>query len=123
MIGTLNKKYIGKYRNIYNIPNINNPKELAKWYCKAYVFFNPTKGETFGLTNYEAQACGTPTVTYDAGGTKETILLNNSYVVSNLDDFLFLINNKKMCSIYNEDIRDKIDYKIGIIKQIDKYAI
>ena len=123
LIGTLNKKYIGKYRNIYNIPNINNPKELAKWYCKAYVFFNPTKGETFGLTNYEAQACGTPTVTYDAGGTKETILLNNSYVVSNLDDFLFLINNKKMCSIYNEDIRDKIDYKIGIIKQIDKYAI
>lgn len=123
LIGNLEKKYVKKNKMIYSISNIKDPKELAKWYCKAYVFFNPTKGETFGLTNYEAQACGTPTVTYDAGGTRETILLDNSYVVNNLNDFLFLINNNKLCNVYDESIRNKMDYKIGIARQIVEYII
>ena len=123
LIGRINKRNIEKYDNIYSISSIENPNELVKWYTRAYVFFNPTKGETFGLTNYEAQACGTPVVTYNAGGTKETILLKNSYVVNNLNDFILLIDEQPLNKSYDENIREKMDFREGIRKQIDEYLI
>ncbi|WP_279006541.1 glycosyltransferase [Thomasclavelia cocleata] len=93
LIGKLNNKHIKQFNNIYNVSNINDSRELAKWYLAAYVFFNPTKGEAFGLTNYEAQACGTPVVTFDAGGTSETIINKNSFLIKGLNEFEQLIKN------------------------------
>ncbi len=46
---------------------------LYNWYRRASVFVNPSSSETLSLTNLEAQACGTPVVTYDSGGMSETI--------------------------------------------------
>ena len=37
------------------------------------MFVNPSSSEPLSLTNLEAQACGTPVVTYDSGGMSETI--------------------------------------------------
>lgn len=93
LIGKLNKKQIKQFNNIYTVSNINDPSKLVKWYLAADVFFNPTKEETFGLTNYEAQACGTPVVTFDAGGTRETVINKNSFLIKNLDEFQQLIKN------------------------------
>lgn len=59
--------------NIICIARTNNQKELAEYYSAADVFINPTYDESLGLTNIESMACGTPVVTYQSGGSPETI--------------------------------------------------
>ena len=39
----------------------------------ADVFVNTTREDSLSLINVEAQACGTPVVTFDATGPKETV--------------------------------------------------
>lgn len=48
-------------------------ERLREIYSKASVFANPTMQEALSLVNMEAIACGTPAVTFDSGGTPETI--------------------------------------------------
>lgn len=59
--------------NIISIHKTANQEELAKIYTAADVFANATREETFGLVNVEALACGTPVVTFETGGSPETI--------------------------------------------------
>jgi glycosyltransferase involved in cell wall biosynthesis len=48
-------------------------EELAKLYSFADVFVNPTWVDNFPTTNLEALACGTPVITYNTGGSPESI--------------------------------------------------
>lgn len=57
--------------------------ELAEIYSAADVFFNPTYEDNFPTVNLEAEACGTPVLTYDTGGCRETISCPRSSVVPN----------------------------------------
>lgn len=59
--------------NIVSVHKTDNQQMLAEIYSSADVFVNPTREETFGLVNIEALACGTPVVTFDAGGSPECI--------------------------------------------------
>lgn len=47
--------------------------ELAALYTMADVFVNTTREDSLSLINVESQACGTPVVTFDATGPKETV--------------------------------------------------
>jgi putative colanic acid biosynthesis glycosyltransferase len=47
--------------------------EIAALYSGAEVFVNPTYVDNFPSVNIEALACGTPVITYDTGGSPETI--------------------------------------------------
>lgn len=58
---------------IIALPRTNSQQELAGLYSTADVFINPTHEDNYPTTNLEAQACGTWTITYDVGGSKETI--------------------------------------------------
>lgn len=60
----------------------DSKEQLAAIYTAADVFFNPTREDNFPTVNLEAEACGTPVVTYDTGGCSETIYLSNSMVVN-----------------------------------------
>lgn len=44
---------------------------LASLYSRAHVFINPTRADNFPVTNLESLSCGTPVVTYAAGGSPE----------------------------------------------------
>ena len=55
------------------IDRTNNVYELAALYSAASVFVNPTYQDNFPTVNMEAQACGTPVVTYKSGGSAETL--------------------------------------------------
>ena len=48
-------------------------EELAALYTCADVFVNTTREDSLSLINVEAQACGTPVVTFDETGPKETV--------------------------------------------------
>ena len=78
-----------KYLNSLNIPEgkvhtygyTKNREELAQLYTMADVFANTTREDSLSLINVEAQACGTPVVTFDQTGPKETVDDINSFNV------------------------------------------
>ncbi len=59
--------------NIISIHRTSNQRELAEIYTASDVFVNCTRQETFGLVNIEALACGTPVITFKAGGSPEAV--------------------------------------------------
>lgn len=77
------------YLNSLNLPNgrvktygyTKNREELAQLYTMADVFANVTREDSLSLINVEAQACGTPVVTFDQTGPKETVDDVNSFNV------------------------------------------
>ena len=71
----LNSRELIKIRHtgIIGIKRTENVNELIALYSTADVYFNPTWEDNFPTTNLEAMACGTPTVTYQTGGSPESI--------------------------------------------------
>lgn len=60
-------------RNIISIHRTMNRQELAEIYTAADLFVNPTREEALGVVNIEAQACGTPVLTFRTDGSPECI--------------------------------------------------
>ena len=60
-------------------------EELAELYSMADVMVNCSREDTLSSLNLEAQACGTPVVTYDATGSMETVDGVCGFVVSTGD--------------------------------------
>lgn len=81
-------------KNIVAIQRTNNAQELAEIYTSADVFFNPTYEDNYPTVNLEAQACGTPVVTYDTGGSVESVPKENIIEVGDYEIFLSIIKNR-----------------------------
>lgn len=60
-------------KQIVSIPCTQSPKELAEIYSAADLFVNPTLEDNFPTVNLEALACGTPVITYQTGGSPESL--------------------------------------------------
>lgn len=60
-------------KRIVSIPCTQSQEELAQIYSAADLFVNPTQEDNFPTVNLEALACGTPVVTYDTGGSPESL--------------------------------------------------
>ena len=58
---------------IFGIAKTNSTTELAEIYCASDMFINPTLEDNFPTTNLEALACGTPVVTFNTGGSPESL--------------------------------------------------
>lgn len=56
---------------IISVHRTDSQQALAELYSAADVFVNPTREDTLPTVNMEALACGTPVVTFDAGGSAE----------------------------------------------------
>lgn len=67
--------------NIIGIRRTNSARDLAAIYTAADIFVNPTYEDNYPTVNLEAQACGTPVITYDVGGCKETLHNSNSTAI------------------------------------------
>lgn len=79
----LSEKQIGLMpKGVIGLARVDSPQELAGLYSTADVFFNPTREDNYPTVNLEAEACGTPVVTYDVGGCKETVKLFESRCIS-----------------------------------------
>lgn len=72
-------------KKIISINRTESQIELAEIYSAADVFVNPTREDNFPTVNIEALACGTPVITFNTGGSPETITEKCGYVV-NCDD-------------------------------------
>lgn len=59
------------------IDKLADARALAAIYTMADVFVNPTYEDNYPTVNLEARACGTPVITYDVGGCRETLKIIN----------------------------------------------
>ncbi len=112
-------------KNIIGIKRTNSIQELAQLYSRANVFFNPTYEDNFPTTNLEAMACGTPVITYDTGGSPESITENTGFIVKqgDLKDTLLKIKtieeNKK--AFYLQNCVENIQTNFEMQSQFEKY--
>ena len=67
--------------NVIAISRTNSPKELAEIYTAADYFVNLTYEDNYPTVNLEAEACGTPVISYDTGGCRETLKREDSLLV------------------------------------------
>lgn len=61
------------------------PEEMADAYRSMDLYISPTSMETFGMTLVEAQACGTPVIAFETGGTPEAVCPGAGWLVNNGD--------------------------------------
>ena len=80
--------------NVVGIKRTESIEELANIYTNAAVFINFTHEDNFPTTNLEALACGTPVITYNTGGSPESINYESGIVLEELipDEVLKNIN-------------------------------
>ena len=81
LVGVNKKQIKALPKNIVAIERTNNQRELAEIYTASDVLFTPSYEENYPTVNLEAEACGTPVITYDAGGSPETLHDPRSLVV------------------------------------------
>lgn len=80
--------------NVIGISRTENLNQLVELYSLADVFVNPTWEDNYPTTNMEALACGTPVVTYDTGGSPESVVSDIGFVVDqgDMDGLLLAID-------------------------------
>lgn len=99
MIGYLdNKTRINLPSKIIQIQQTTNVQEMAAWYQVASVFVNPTLADNFPTTNIESLAAGTPVVTFQTGGSPESIDSNSGIIVKKGDGKELLKAILEVCS-------------------------
>ena len=81
--------------------------ELPEIYNSADIFCMPSSFETFGMTNVESMACGTPVITTDVGGISEYAVHEKNAIVlsentaSNISDAISLV-------LSSPDLRERL---------------
>ena len=85
LVGLSEKQIKRLSEGVIGLTRTDSPQGLAGIYTAADVFFNPTLEDNYPTVNLEAEACGTPVVTYDTGGCGETVGRGDSRVVKDYE--------------------------------------
>ena len=103
--------------SVIGIGYITDRNEMAKLYSMADVFVNVTLEDSLPTVNIEAQACGTPVITYESGGSPETISERTGLVVPKGDKEALLI------AILKIKDRGKVFYEQNCLKHVEENFI
>ncbi|MEY2702750.1 MAG: hypothetical protein RLY43_1388 [Bacteroidota bacterium] len=118
--------------NVIGLQKTENLDELVCLYTNSLVLFNPTYEDTYPTINLESIACGTPVITYDTGGSPESISSKTGYVVNkgdidNIVSKIELLNSLdreslriscRMYALQHFDYTDSIDQYIQLYKEL-----
>lgn len=110
VVGLSEKQLRNMPQTVRGMKRTESFDELCELYTEATVFFNPTYEDNFPTTNIEALACGTPIITYDTGGSPESISGYKEYKEKGLG----VIIPKQDCrtvnySVVEQSIREMVD--------------
>jgi len=112
-----------------NIKNSVSDIELVDYYRKARVTCIAAHNEPFGLSSIESQACGTPVVSVNEGGPRETIIngVTGFLVNRNEKDYLrkTILAIKNCDKIKIKSVKNIVDNWTWnkTLKPLDKYFI
>lgn len=112
-------------RNIKSIERTESSDQLRELYSVADVFVNLTLEDTFPTVNLEALACGTPIISYNSGGSPESVFEGTGFVVerNSINDVLSSIGVIKGYgkNHFTEHCRRTAEIYFSKEKQISKY--
>ncbi len=94
-------------KNITAIMRTDNPQQLAHIYTTADVFVNPTYQDNYPTVNLEAQACGTPVITYATGGSVESVPELQVVEKGNVGELYFAVKSMKKHTLFVADFDAK----------------
>lgn len=122
-------KHINKIIKNSNIKIVSwvNDETLINYYRKAKVTCIAAYKEPFGLSSIESQACGTPVVSVNEGGPRETILDGISGFLAEREDYYSKVKKciskyRKMGKRGEKEIINKWTWNITL-KPLDKYFL
>ena len=92
-------------KSITYIRRTDNVAELAELYSAATAFVNPTWQDNYPTVNLEAQACGTPVVTYRTGGSPESLTPATGRIVEQGDVAGMLSAVRELRNLDREELR------------------
>lgn len=110
LVGLTKEQLTEMPKSIIGIQRTENIDQLTDLYSAADVFVNPTFEDTFPTTNLEALACGTPIITYNTGGSVESVTDRTGLVVEK-GDIMGILNSieyikAKGKSFYKDNCRE-----------------
>lgn len=94
LVGLTDKQIKQLPKNILGIEKTNSKLELAEIYSMADVFLNLTYEDTYPTVNLEAISCGTQCITYNTGGSVESVSPEN--VIEQGDIFAVMYKMKEL---------------------------
>lgn len=117
VVGLTEKQCEEMPRTMIALERTSNLTELLKLYTRADVFFNPTYEDNFPTTNLEAMACGTQVLTYATGGSPESIIEGNGWVVPQgaMDAVIEILEKKDL------KCEAKLSKKFSVDNMIEQY--
>ncbi|MFI3792192.1 glycosyltransferase [Streptococcus uberis] len=90
--------------NIELIKKTNSRQELVDLYTQADILINPTLQDNFPTVNIESLACGTPVITFDTGGSGESIINEKTGLIIKKGSYDMLLKAIKKWPKKNQDI-------------------
>lgn len=132
MVGIAQDKLGILPHNVHGVSFTKGQQELAEYYSAADVFLNLTYQDTYPTTNLEAIACGTPVLTYNTGGSPESISKDTGIIIKRgdieaaigaLKEFeqkgktMFSVKCRKYAEI-NFSNKDKFQQYINLYKEL-----
>lgn len=110
IVGLTKKQLSQMPDSIIAMTRTESAAQLADIYSSADIFFNPTYEDNFPTTNLEALACGTPVLTYNTGGSPESVESGSGAVVpkGDIEKSMTIMeefrkNNKKITPAFDKD--------------------
>lgn len=121
LVGLNDRQYKELPQGIIGIKRTDSVTELAGIYSAADVFVNPTYADNYPTVNLEAQACGTPAITYKTGGSVESVPENQIIKQGDIDGLADKIRD--ICENGNFKITDRnsFDKRITFKKYCELY--
>ena len=105
-------------KGMLGITRTDSVKELAEIYTASDIFVNLTYEDNYPTVNLEAQACGTPVLTYRTGGSVESVPEEQVAEQGNLQDIVELIEKYEG---KRASIQSFYDKNIAFEKYIELY--
>jgi putative colanic acid biosynthesis glycosyltransferase len=125
LIGLSSKQISQLPKKIIGVERTTNIEELAIFYSMADIFLNLTYADTFPTTNLEALACGTPIITYDTGGSVESVFNDAGKIVAkgNIPELVKAIEelSSKSAKFYQLKCSQLAKEYYDMTKQFNKY--
>ena len=110
LVGTNDKVDKCLPKKIISIHRTQNISELAKIYSAADIFINPTREDTYPTVNLESIACGTPVISFNTGGSSESISNDCGMVIEEC-------HPKELVTIIDNMIKNISSYRSSCINQ------
>lgn len=103
LVGLNDKQIKDLPANVKGIKRTSSLNELVALYSEADLFINPTLEDNYPTVNLESQACGTPVITFDTGGSGESVNKQYGFVIEK-GNYNQLLKAVKRIGPKNEDV-------------------